>query len=115
MKPDERDGAYLWDMLDAARRALRLVEEMDYPAFIRDERTYLAIERLLENIGEAANHVSAPGRTRLPGIPWQGIIGMRNVLAHRYGAIDQSRVWKVVSEELPKLVGELEVASRRKG
>mgnify|MGYP001091562200 CR=1 FL=1 len=113
MKPAERDAAYLWDMHDAARRALRLVEGMDFAAFAGDERTYLAIERLLENIGEAANHVSTDGQDRLPAIPWQGIIGMRNVLAHRYGAIDQSRVWKVVSEELPKLAAELELAGRR--
>lgn len=113
MKPVDRDAAHLWDMLDAARRALRLVDGMDYAAFIGDERTYLAIERLLENIGEAANHVSVEGRARLPAIPWQGMIGMRNVLAHRYGAIDQSRVWKVVSEELPKLAVKLERATRK--
>lgn len=38
-------------------------------------------------------------------------LGMRNVLAHRYGAIDPSRVWSVVSEDLPVLVRELETAT----
>lgn len=111
MKRADRDAAHLWDMLDAARRARRLVQGMDYAAFVNDERTYLAIERLLENIGEAANHVSPSGRARLPGIPWLGIVGMRNVLAHRYGSIDPSRVWKVVSEDLPVLVRQLESAA----
>jgi uncharacterized protein with HEPN domain len=81
---------------------------MDYAAFIGDERTYLAVERLLENIGEAARHVSPSSRERLSSIPWQGIVGMRNVLAHQYGAVDQRRVWAVVADGLPKLVAALE-------
>ena len=108
MRPGERDAAYLWDMLDAARRARRLLEGMDYESFVRDERTYLALERLLENIGEAASHVTPARRGELPAIPWQGIVGMRNVLAHKYGAIDRTRVWKVASEQLGDLISELD-------
>ena len=85
MRPDERDVAYLWDMLDAAQRIERLTAGLDYAAFVEDERTSLAIERLLENIGEAARHVSSAEQERHPEIPWQGIIGMRNILAHQYG------------------------------
>lgn len=59
MKPDERDAAYLWDMLEASRRIERLIAGLDYAAFVEDERTYLAIERLLENIGEAAEALPA--------------------------------------------------------
>ncbi len=59
MKPDERDLAYLWDMLDAARRIERLTDGLDYAGFVDDERTSLAVERLLENVGEAARHVSS--------------------------------------------------------
>jgi uncharacterized protein with HEPN domain len=108
MKPDDRDAAYLWDMRDAAQRARQLVTGMDYAAFVGDERTYLAVERLLENIGEAARHVSPPTRERMSAIPWQGIIGMRNVLAHQYGVVDQRRVWIAVVEGLPKLIAALE-------
>lgn len=85
MRPDERNPAYLWDMFDAAKRTRRLVAGMDYRAFVADERTYLAVERLLGIVGEAANHVSPGLRQRHPEIPWQGIVGMRNVLTHQYG------------------------------
>jgi uncharacterized protein with HEPN domain len=83
MKPDERDPAYLWDMFDAAKRTRQLVAGMDYRAFVAEERTYLAVERLLGIVGEAANHVSPGLRERHPEIPWQGMVGMRNVLAHQ--------------------------------
>lgn len=108
MRPSERDPAYLWDMLDAARRVQRLVSGMDYPAFIADERTYLAVERLLGNIGEAAKHVSPSLQARHSGIPWQAIVGMRNVLAHQYGAIDERLVWKAATKDLLELIAVLE-------
>lgn len=107
MKPGERDTAHLWDMLDAARRVQRLTSGMDYETFIGDERTSLAVERLLENIGEAASHVSDASRVTLPAIPWRGIVGMRNVLAHQYGTVDQRLVWESATTGVAKLVDAL--------
>jgi uncharacterized protein with HEPN domain len=108
MRPDERDLAYVWDMLDAARRAERLIAGMDFAAFVDDERTSLAIERLLENIGEAARHVSPTLQDGHPEIPWQGIIGMRNVLAHQYGVVDQGKVWTAAKDGIAALLPLLE-------
>ncbi len=104
MKPADRDAAYLWDMRDAALCVHRLIDGMDFDGFQADERTSLAIERLLQNIGEAASHVSAAGRARHPQVPWKEIIGMRNVLAHQYGAIDARRVWMSASVGVPQLL-----------
>ena len=112
MKPDERDLAYLWDMLDAAQRIERLTEGLDYAAFVDDERTSLAVERLLENVGEAARHVSLELQSAHPEIPWQGIIGMRNVLAHQYGVVDQRKVWQAAREGIAALVPLLEAMLR---
>ena len=108
MKPDERDLAYLWDMLDAARRIERLTAGLDYAAFVDDERTSLAVERLLENVGEAARHVSLELQSLHPEIPWQGIIGMRNVLAHQYGVVDQRKVWQAARDGVAALIPLLE-------
>lgn len=104
MRPAERDAAYLWDMLDAARRLVRLVEGMDLAEYLGDERTRLAVERLLENIGEAASHVSRPRRESLPAIRWSQIIGTRNILAHQYGSIDHRRVWESATRSVPALI-----------
>src|SRR5437867_1348741 len=104
MKLDERDLAYLWDMLDAARRIERLIAGLDYPRFVKDERTYLAAERLLENIGEAARHVSSALQEQHPEIPWQGITGMRNVLAHQYGVVDHRKIWQAAKDGIRRLI-----------
>jgi len=47
----------------------------------------LAIERLIEIVGEAANHVSKDIIEQNTDIPWSKIIGLRNKIAHDYGEI----------------------------
>lgn len=104
MQPDNRDAAYLWDMLDAAQTAEQLISGLDCTQYSNDRRTQLATERCLEIIGEAAARVSSPFRDAHPEIPWRQIIGQRNVLIHEYGEIKQERIWKVVKENIPQLI-----------
>jgi len=104
MQPDQRDSAYLWDMLDAARTVEQLSSGLDFTQYSNDRRTQLAVERSLEIIGEAAGRVSASFRNAHPEIPWRQIIGQRNVLIHEYGEIKQERIWKVVRENIPQLI-----------
>ncbi len=107
MQPDQRDIAYLWDMLDAARMVEQLSSGQDFAQYSKDRRTQLAIERSLEIIGEAANKVSTSFRNAHPEIPWRQIIGQRNILIHEYGEIKQERIWKVVRENIPQLIEHL--------
>jgi len=108
MKPLEQDAAHLWDMLDAARQASAFSADLTFQQLMEDTRTRYAIERALEIIGEAARRVSPGSREALPDIPWSGIIGFRNVLAHEYGDIDYQRVFTVLRDDLPALVVRLE-------
>jgi uncharacterized protein with HEPN domain len=39
MRPDERDAAYLWDMLDAALAIREFSAKMTYSQYIQDKRT----------------------------------------------------------------------------
>jgi len=104
MQPDQRDAAYLWDMLDAARTVEQLSSGQDFTQYSNDRRTQLAVERSLEIIGEAAGRVSTLFRNAHPEIPWRQIIGQRNVLIHEYGEIKQERIWKTVRENIPQLI-----------
>ena len=104
MRPDERDAAYIWDMLDAAQTVEQLVSGMSFVDYEKDRRTQLAVERALEIVGEAAGRVSTPFQNTHPEIPWRQIIGQRNVLAHEYGEIKQDRLWKVAKENIPQLI-----------
>jgi uncharacterized protein with HEPN domain len=107
MRPEDRDKAYLWDMLQAARDILEFTRTQDLLAFTRDRRTRFAVERQLLVVGEAASHISESFKTKHPEIPWAGIIGQRNVLAHDYGEILVERIWLVSQRNIPPLAKQL--------
>ena len=48
----------------------------------------LALVRLIEIIGEAANNISPYCQNSYPQIPWREIIGMRNRIVHAYFDVD---------------------------
>ena len=92
MQPEDRDAAYLWDMLDAARIIEEFTTDVRFDQYVGDRKLQLAVERALEIIGEAARRVSENFKSDHPEIPWHGIIAQRNVLAHEYGEIKQDRI-----------------------
>jgi uncharacterized protein with HEPN domain len=108
MKPEERDAAYLWDMLAAARESRVLVEGVTLEMLMSDMRTRRALERTLELVGEAAARVSSQTRSRYPDISWNAIIGQRNIIAHRYAAIDYGLLFATVTRNVPGLISALE-------
>ena len=76
-----RDDERVADILDAASEIAEIIE-LGRDAWDKDRIRRLAVERLLEIIGEAANSLSEHFRAQHPGVPWRDIIGLRVVLAH---------------------------------
>ena len=73
-----------------------------------DEMLSLAIVRLLKIVGEAAAHVSEPVQAGPPGIPWRQLTGARNRLIHGYFNVDLDIVWRILQDDLPPLIAQLE-------
>ena len=48
----------------------------------------------LMQIGELSNRLSPDFKTSHPEIPWRAIRGMRNIVAHEYGKIDEEVIWE---------------------
>ena len=57
----------------------------------------------LQRIGEAAARLPDAIREQCPHIPWQDIVGMRNLLIHEYFGISPTRVWMTVVTDIPVL------------
>lgn len=104
MRPEERDAAYLWDMLDAAGAIIEFTKDINYASYLKDRKLQLAVERSVEIIGEAAKNISRTFKDAHPEIPWRAIIAQRNVLAHEYGEIKQDRMWMLSIKNIPELV-----------
>ena len=94
---------YLQDIAEGCGRILRYTEGYARSDLIDDQRTYDAVVRNLEIIGEAAKHVSDDLRRQLPDIEWRKIAGMRDMLTHVHFGIDNDILWDVVQNKIPRL------------
>lgn len=54
-------------------------------------------------IGEAVKHLSPQTRESAPEIPWAGIAGLRDLIAHEYFRIEIDRVLEIVERDLSPL------------
>jgi uncharacterized protein with HEPN domain len=95
-------------MRDYAREAVALSKGRTREDLDADRTLNLALVRLLEIVGEAANRVPAEDRTRYPQIPWPQIVGLRHRLIHAYDQVDLDILWEILTRHLPILATELE-------
>lgn len=115
MKPKRR-ADYLAHMVDAVQTALSYVDGMDLAGFLADRRTQQAVLHNILVLGEAATQLgqAAPDWVAAcPDIPWAGLRGMRNRIAHGYFDIDLGVVWTTVHDAMPALLPQLMAAQAR--
>ncbi len=103
-----KDNAYLADILDSARIIQQHLAGISREQFFADQRTQDAVVRRFEIIGEAARHLSPIALKALPDVPWNLMVGMRNLLIHDYDDVDPKRVWTDSQNDLPPLIARLE-------
>ena len=79
-----------------------LGEERNFFAYERNKQLRRAVERELEIIGEAMNHLL----DLYPNLPIDNarrIIDLRNFVIHGYDKVDNVIIWGIVNRDLPKL------------
>ena len=75
---------------------------------LNDRTLQWVTDRGFNIIGEAARRVSEAVREQHPYVDWRRIVSLRNVVVHNYNEVDYGRHWRVIQEDLPKLIVELE-------
>lgn len=77
----------------------------DYNTFIGDRAYFNAVAMCILQIGELSNSLSEEFRAETSGkIPWANIKGMRNIVAHNYGSLDEKLVWETATNDIPELL-----------
>lgn len=77
--------------------------ESNFISLEQDYKLRLAIERLLEIIGEAANHLPKGLLEKYSEIEWRDIIAFRNIIVHEYFGVDAKILNNIITEKLPHL------------
>ena len=100
-----RDGhVRIAHMLEHAREAAEMAAGTTREGLDEHRQLNLALVRLLEIVGEAANRVPAEERAHYPEVPWQDIVDLRNRLIHGYDSVDFDILWQILQDDLPKLI-----------
>lgn len=77
----------------------------DFDIFTNDKAYFNAVSMGILQIGELAGSLSEEFRAKTSGkIPWSNIKGMRNIVAHNYGSVDEGLLWETVTEDIPILL-----------
>ncbi len=98
----------LRQILEHAREAVAITKNKTRNDLDQDRLLNLALTRLIEIIGEAANRVPEDVQIKYPNLPWLQMIGARNRLIHGYDSVDFDILWVIVSKDLPGLINQLE-------
>ena len=94
---------YVRDIIQNMVDAEDFVLDLSYETFISDKKTFNAVVRSIEVIGEATKSIPDSIRIRYPDIPWKEMAGMRDKLIHFYFGVDREAVWLTVKERIPAI------------
>jgi uncharacterized protein with HEPN domain len=102
--PDRDMSLYYRDVLDSGNAIMDFVKDISFEEFCSDRKTYSAVIREFEVIGEAVGNIPGEVKQRYSDVEWQDIKDFRNLLIHEYFGIDLEIVWKIIQEDLPTLI-----------
>ncbi|MDO4242341.1 MAG: DUF86 domain-containing protein [Actinomyces sp.] len=107
MRPETR--AWLWDAREACAAVTSFVDGLALETYADDLRTRSAVERQLEILGESLKRVRQHDPEVAVLVPdIANIIGMRNLLAHEYGVVDDRLVWDAAVHGVPGVLKALQ-------
>ena len=94
---------YLYDVQQSIDSIYEyLGDRRDFFEYERNKQLRRAVERELEIIGEAVNHLLALDEN-IAIDNARRIVDLRNFVIHGYDKVDNVIIWGVISRDLPKL------------
>ena len=106
---------YCDDILESGSAILDFIQQMSFEDFCDDRKTYSAVIREFEIIGEAVGKLPQSLKERRSDVEWQDIRDFRNLLIHEYFGVDLEIVWKIIKDDLPVLIDSIKEFLRTTG
>jgi uncharacterized protein with HEPN domain len=98
---------FLKDIEKSINKILNYTKGLNRQEFFGDDKTFDAVMRNLEIIGEAVKHFPDEIREQYKKIAWKKIAGLRDIVIHEYFGIDEDIIWDVVHNKIPELKPEI--------
>ena len=103
MRERIRDRGRLEDIIDYSNNVTKLIEGVSLEDFEKDIRTYYAVMKNIEIVGEAAYMLTKEFKEAHPETPWMVVQGMRHVLVHGYAHINSNTLFDTAVNGIPIL------------
>jgi uncharacterized protein with HEPN domain len=94
---------FLEDILESIGKIHQYTSGLSLQAFTADGKTFDAVIRNLEIIGEAVKQIPEDIRSLRPEVEWKRIGRLRDILIHQYFGVDAQIVWDIVQNKLAPL------------
>jgi uncharacterized protein with HEPN domain/predicted nucleotidyltransferase len=83
---------------------LCFIKNLDFEKFIDATTIRKSCTFNIQQIGEFAKGLSGDFRKKYENINWKQMIGMRNIITHKYDGINYDIVWKTIREDILVLI-----------
>jgi uncharacterized protein with HEPN domain len=97
---------YLDDLIAGCEKIGRLVQGRSFEAFRADEAVFDAVLFNLQVIGESVKRLPAEARAAMPEASGSGPARLRDLIAHRYFALDAEIIWEAATVHVPRLLAQ---------
>jgi uncharacterized protein with HEPN domain len=107
---------YLFDIQSACIRIGTYIAGLQFETYTNVNQVRDSVERCIGIIGEALRQALHHHPEMAPLFPEaRAVIGMRNILSHEYGEVNDAMVWLTAREHVPQLLARVsEELERRK-
>jgi uncharacterized protein with HEPN domain len=94
----------LHDALTACQEARGVCDGVPVDAFVADRILQLAVQKLVENVGESLRQAELTDAETVRTIPeLRVVVDTRNRLIHGYDSVDYAALWDIVQRHVPSL------------
>lgn len=93
--------AYLEDIVKFSNRVILYTKDLTITELIEDYKTYDAVLRNIELMGEAVKNIPPEVRGKYPEIEWKKVTALSDLLTQET-AVNDEVIWNIITKEVPE-------------
>ena len=94
-------NTYIDLIIAACKKATEYIAELSEEDFRKQSIVQSAVIMQLQVIGEMAKKLDGKIKSEID-VPWNMIVGLRNIIAHDYFMLDLVAVWEIATKNVPE-------------